>query len=135
MIDKVSILIIDDLSILYNVYSKQISKIKKLSNVMDVHYSVTSVIDSKMADNNPLFGTPEETMELYGKIKDKEAKDKLEYDCELIKFHLISKQLIEEYKLFYDEAKKELSPSLYNRIKKLADDTLLETRTHAQKES
>ena len=132
---------IDNLNILYVLYSKQISKVKKLSRIMDMHYSVTSVvdnevtsvIDSKVTSNT--YSQYKESMLLYGQLKKKEYKDKIEYDCELIKFQVTTQQLIEEYKVFHDETKKELSPDQYNRIKKLADGTLLETKIHAQKES
>ena len=108
---------------------------------MDMHYSVTSVvdnevtsvIDSKVTSNT--YSQYKESMLLYGQLKKKEYKDKIEYDCELIKFQVTTQQLIEEYKVFHDETKKELSPDQYNRIKKLADGTLLETKIHAQKES
>jgi len=126
---------IDNLNILYDVYSKQTSKVKELSNIMDMHYTVTSVIGRKVVSNNTVYGTAKETMDLYCKIKSKEFQDKIQYDCELTKFQLMSKQLIEEYKAFYDEAKKELSAAQYDRIKKLADDTSLATKIPAQTES
>ncbi len=113
-------------------YNANVTKFKKITSM---HYAVMTSAINVLLNNTTLN---KEYINCIKAARDKEYKDKIEFDTSLILDITATQKIINYYKTFHDEIKKDLcsnrihQKNYYEKFKKIADRTF-ETRKHVQK--